>query len=94
MKNREAEIRYRERRKQMYRERREKLIAALGGKCCECNSTENLEFDHPFGRDWIARQKARWHRIVLYEGDQKAGNLRLLCSNCNKVLLPLFGDDL
>lgn len=82
----------------MYRRRRLALIAELGGECaCEgcivhpghCGATEQLEFDHPFGRDWVAREKSRWTRIALYERDYKAGNLRLLCKACNLHYVPV-----
>ena len=42
-----------------------------------------LEFDHPHGRDWTPAKKNRWQRMVLYERDAAAGNLRLLCRSCN-----------
>jgi hypothetical protein len=32
------------------------LIQLLGGKCKICGATERLEFDHPHGRTWVARE--------------------------------------
>jgi len=68
--------------------RRRALIARLGARCAGCDQTEQdlmaaLEFDHPHGRDWTPAKKNRWQRMVLYERDAAAGNLRLLCRSCN-----------
>jgi len=75
-----------------YKMRRNELILQLGARCEICGSEENLEFDHPYGRDWVARKQNRLHRLRLYARDYAAGNLRLLCGPCNKTHPPLFGD--
>lgn len=79
-------------RKVIYRQKRAAFVVQLGGCCAQCGSTENLEFDHPYGRDWIARKHDQLTRLRLYRRDFSQGNLRLLCSDCNKKFLPLFGD--
>lgn len=36
--------------------RRRILVAALGGVCMECGSTDNLEFHHTEPREWVAAE--------------------------------------
>lgn len=74
--------------KEQYRIRRERLVFELGSRCCICGATEALELDHPFGREWTTRQLNKLMRIIRYEEDHAVGNLRLLCSHCNKVYQP------
>lgn len=71
-----------------YRRRRQALIERMGGRCVLCGSTEQLELDHPYGREWKAKDVNRWTRIKLYEQDFEFGNLRLLCKPCNLRHLP------
>ena len=68
--------------------KRNELMALLGDRCVMCGSQDNLEFDHPHGRHWEARSLARTKRLRLYREDFEVGNLRLLCSACNKIYLP------
>lgn len=68
--------------------RREALVEKLGGKCVFCGVTENLEFDHPNGRTWCCRDKARWTRIKLYEQEAERSEIRLLCRSCNGGYQP------
>ena len=78
-----------EARMRRYRRRmRSELIQRMGGVCANCGTTENLEFDHPFGREWSPRDISSHMRLKRYEADLAAGNLRLLCAQCNKRLLP------
>jgi hypothetical protein len=69
-------------------ESRSRLLERLGGECAKCGATENLELDHPFGREWVARDKNRWVRMKLYWQDYESGNLRILCERCNKLYVP------
>jgi 5-methylcytosine-specific restriction endonuclease McrA len=71
-----------------YRRMREELLAELGGKCMVCASEKKLEFDHPKGRDYRVEKLSPWMRIKRYRADLEAGNLRILCSKCNKKYLP------
>ena len=64
--------------------RRQILIRAMGGKCEECGSEQDLEFHHTEPRQWIAANLSRWQRQVYYEDDYWEGKLKLLCSTCNK----------
>lgn len=70
------------------KESRSRLLVQMGGECAKCGSTKNLQLDHPFGRDWVAKDKNRWTRMKLYWEDYEAGNLRILCERCNKLYLP------
>ena len=38
------------------RNKRDKLIELMGGKCVLCGSEAELEFDHPDGREYEARK--------------------------------------
>lgn len=61
-----------------------KLIADLGGKCVMCETTENLEIDHIYRREWsICGTEFSW-RISKYRKEAKAKLLQLLCGSCNK----------
>ena len=69
------------------------LFDQLGRVCALCarteeeawNSTgEGLQFDHPHGRDYDLRRLNRWSRVIQYERDLAAGNLRVLCASCNR----------
>ena len=60
------------------------LVIKLGGKCRLCSSIENLELDHPFGKDWEARKLSPQMRMKRYEIDYENGKLSLLCQNCNR----------
>lgn len=73
---------------QRAKESRSRLLAVLGGECYKCGSKEHLELDHPYGREWVARDKNRWTRMKLYWEDYEAGNLRILCRDCNKLYVP------
>jgi len=76
------------RRREIYTARRMQLITDLGGRCENCGAIEKLEFDHPHGREWTPRKHDVLTRLKKYAADYAAGNLRLLCSHCNKILLP------
>lgn len=70
------------------------LIESLGGKCWACGSSESLEIDHPFGRDWRPSRKSFSWRISIYRREAAEKKIRLLCKTCNassrfnRVLLP------
>lgn len=65
-------------------ELRDRLRVAMGAKCVKCGATEELEFHHPHGRNWVARKKNQLARMKLYWRDFMLGLLELLCSGCNK----------
>jgi len=63
--------------------RRAFLVIKLGGKCRMCGSTEELELDHPNGKDYEARKLSPQMRMKRYEENYENGQLDLLCHNCN-----------
>jgi 5-methylcytosine-specific restriction endonuclease McrA len=72
-------------RRQWYRRRRLELIAALGGACVECGSTDNLTFDHKDGRDWDIRAVHSTKRLRIYAEEIDEGLIQLLCLSCNSA---------
>lgn len=71
---------------QWYRRERARLIAALGGKCVECGTTEELEFDEtgerPAGMP-APNRTSRWQRLRNYLKMHALGRLALRCRTCN-----------
>ena len=64
------------------RERRQRLVTMLGGKCARCRTTEDLEFDHidPQSKNfsiWAHLTKA-WNALVA-----EAQLCQLLCHACH-----------
>lgn len=61
------------------------LKKLLGMKCALCpeSDPDKLQFDHPYGRDWIPRKKSRWQRITIISREILQGRVRLLCGPCN-----------
>ena len=77
-----------------YSEKREWAINLLGGKCCKCGSTENLEFDHinpEDKKDVIANLLVKSKERLLDE----LKKCQLLCTNCHyeKTLKDLNHED-
>lgn len=71
--------------KQWAREARVRLIERLGGECEACGSRENLEFDcvKPCGDRHHKMDTSA--RMCFYHGQERAGNLQLLCSGHNNA---------
>lgn len=67
-------------------DRRFALFMALGAMCVLCgeDDLDELQFDHPFGRDYQPRDLSRWVRICRLEHEAKQGLIRVLCEDCNK----------
>lgn len=80
---------WKQRVREMCERRRVELIERLGGKCEICKSRKKLEIDHPHGRDWKVEKVASHMRIKIYEAEAARGEVRLLCSDCNKRNPPL-----
>jgi hypothetical protein len=77
------------RQRQWAKSRHKGLIASLGGVCENCGSTEDLEVDHPNGRDYKLVAMDQTMRLARYFRELDAGvKLRVLCSSCNKILPP------
>lgn len=70
----------------------------LGNECAECGATSPLEIDHPWGRSWSPRKLCRYRRWLRYRKEALAGQVRLLCADCNKApecrpRKPVHGED-
>jgi hypothetical protein len=61
------------------------MIAILGGYCASCGTNDTLEFDciEPVG-DRHHRMTAP-ARISFYRAQMRAGNVQLLCQQCNSL---------
>jgi 5-methylcytosine-specific restriction endonuclease McrA len=76
--------------KERHIQRRTKLINHLGGKCVNCNSTENLQFDHidPSSKTFTIAQKwlTNWNNLL-----KEVSKCQLLCQTChsNKTIKDL-----
>lgn len=62
---------------------RAEINEMLGGVCDLCGAEENLEVDHPYGRDWQPRKVNRLDRLRRYLREARKGLIRLLCRSCN-----------
>lgn len=74
----------REYQKRKYEQRRSMFISELGGKCVQCDSVENLEFDHISKETKsfnVAKKMANGALATLREEIQKC---QLLCQPCHK----------
>lgn len=69
----------------LLRQRRDRLIIQLGGKCQQCGlkDFDELEFHHPYGKDWRSAVLSRGQRLTRYESDARAGLVILLCDDCH-----------
>lgn len=73
-----------ERRERRYNAARYNLVQEMGARCAvdECPN-QDLEFDHPEGRDWDPGKISKYQRLKKYREDWLAGKLRLLCQSHN-----------
>ena len=74
---------HREYQKKRYAKRRSMAIEVLGGVCVECNSSENLEFDHidPLLKKIEVTKlfsKYSWENILV-----ELSKCQLLCEDCH-----------
>jgi len=67
-----------------YRERREKAIEKLGGKCSKCDSTDGLQFDHV---DRTTKKFTIGTLSSINEQDfwKEVDKCQLLCDTCHQV---------
>ena len=63
---------------------RAQLIARLGGTCSDCGTTDDLSFDHPYGRDWIMNKKSQLGRLLIIRQEIADGRVELRCMACNR----------
>lgn len=74
------------------------LFAYLGGECCQCGSTDDLQPNHIYGRNWQPCRISRYRRALRYWREARQGReanqpglvlINLLCGNCNAVYKPV-----
>lgn len=70
-----------ERKRVHYKQKRESVITALGGKCIQCGLEDIrvLQFDHI---DPLNNHKRSWDEV---EKAIEQGNIQLLCANCHAI---------
>lgn len=80
------------------RERRQRAIDLLGGKCAHCGATEELEFDHidpttkhPSLKHKNTRTGMPWSRSWAWLEIELA-KCQLLCTSCHKVKTSADGE--
>lgn len=68
------------------RKKTEELRSILGGKCVDCGTEEDLEFDVivPVGNDDHHRRMGWSWRMSFYRKQHDANNLALRCGRCNR----------
>jgi len=62
------------------------LIERLGGKCELCPSSDDLQFDHRDGSDWVLNKLSYLARMNLYKREVEENKIRLLCGTCNRAV--------
>lgn len=67
-----------------YHTRRQHAIEQLGGKCVDCGSTNDLEFDHTVREDKLFDSK-RWMNVSLAKFEAEIQKCVLRCSPCHKI---------
>lgn len=59
------------------------LFQRMGNVCWKCGCVENLQFDHPMGRDWSVRKTEFSWRVSRYRQEWARGEGQLLCETDN-----------
>jgi hypothetical protein len=64
---------------------RKRMIIILGEHCAACGATDHLTFDccEPMGDSH--HRKSAPERITFYRKQMRAGNVQLLCNECNSL---------
>ncbi|RLG93626.1 hypothetical protein DRO27_05925 [Candidatus Bathyarchaeota archaeon] len=71
--------------KRRYHERRAWALKELGGKCCNCSTTENLEFHHKNPVEKEAAISKIWNKAyAVFEAEVR--KCELLCKQCHIVV--------
>jgi hypothetical protein len=73
------------RQKEWARQARFRLQFLLGGQCRKCGSVETLCFDCIEPRGDFHHRLDTSARMSFYHREHKAGNLQLLCAECNGI---------
>lgn len=71
--------------KQWAKQARARLVVQLGGKCCDCGATADLQFDCrvPCGDEHHGMDTSA--RMSFYHAQFRKANLALRCSKCNSA---------
>jgi hypothetical protein len=64
---------------------RQLMIAAMGGACAACGSTEALTFDCIAPRGDSHHRGNAVERMTFYRREARAGNIQVLCDKCNAL---------
>ncbi len=83
MRTPEQRARHAEYERLRYHQRRAAEVDALGGKCAQCGSTEQLEFDHVEPEDKSFNVAERWS-IGLGSWHAETSKCQLLCRDCHQ----------
>ena len=67
------------------RRERARMTLALGGSCAACSNPENLTFDCISPRGDSHHRKDSAARVSFYRREMRAGNLQILCEDCNSM---------
>ena len=69
------------------------MVLTLGSECAACGTETDLTFDciEPCGHDHHRRSAPE--RICFYRRQMQAGNIQLLCANCNSLKADLTAAD-
>jgi len=72
------------RQKAWARKWRDRILVILGGRCQQCRTRKDLQFDVIIPCDSTHHRKMDWSwRMSFYRRQLAAGNLQLLCSKHN-----------
>lgn len=77
----------------LYHKRRSEFIELLGGKCVDCGTTEDLQFDHvnPIDKSFDVGSRLSYAYETVLAGVKKCV---LRCKRCHNVKTNLHGDTL
>ena len=68
---------------------RQELIDDLGGRCCYCDTSLDLQINHIYGRNYSLRNLDMSARISIYKEEAKQGLINVACIKCNAVYRPI-----
>ena len=74
-----------------YHERREEALFMLGGRCSDCGSTDELEFDHIDPADKSFSIAKMWS-VAKHKFDAEIKKCQILCQPCHIKKSQANGD--
>lgn len=70
-----------------YQAKRQEMIKKLGGHCLGCNTTENLEFHHPFRKKgWYKTHPSPSHPEDIEKELKNGEVIELYCKTCHMIV--------